>query len=162
MVNRNVQKKRLHFSTSLKESIEGAEVIFIAVGTPPDEDGSADLKYVLTVAAGIGEHMQQPLVVVTKSTVPVSTAEKVRKALQEQLDKLDLNYLLIGIGEVEIKEELSDVKLKQLTSGLKNYSIEIVESHKSILVQKIKDAIIQMVYSEEKLPNSKTSSTEPY
>ncbi len=87
MVNRNVQKKRLHFSTSLKESIEGAEVIFIAVGTPPDEDGSADLKYVLTVAAGIGEHMQQPLVVVTKSTVPVSTAEKVRKALQEQLDK---------------------------------------------------------------------------
>ncbi len=87
MVTRNVQKKRLHFSTSLKDSIQGAEVVFIAVGTPPDEDGSADLKYVLAVAAGIGEHMQQPLVVVTKSTVPVSTAEKVRKALQEQLDK---------------------------------------------------------------------------
>lgn len=87
MVTRNVQKKRLHFSTSLKESIQDAEVIFIAVGTPPDEDGSADLKYVLAVAAGIGEHMQKPLVVVTKSTVPVSTAEKVRKALQEQLDK---------------------------------------------------------------------------
>lgn len=87
MVTRNVQKKRLHFSTSLKDSIQGAEVVFIAVGTPPDEDGSADLKYVLAVASGIGEHMQQPLVVVTKSTVPVSTAEKVRKALQEQLDK---------------------------------------------------------------------------
>jgi UDPglucose 6-dehydrogenase len=87
MVTRNVQKKRLHFSTSLQDSIQGAEVVFIAVGTPPDEDGSADLKYVLAVAAGIGEHMQQPLVVVTKSTVPVSTAEKVRKALQEQLDK---------------------------------------------------------------------------
>lgn len=87
MVTRNVQKKRLHFSTSLKDSIQGAEVVFIAVGTPPDEDGSADLKYVLAVAASIGEHMQQPLVVVTKSTVPVSTAEKVRKALQEQLDK---------------------------------------------------------------------------
>ena len=87
MVTRNVQKKRLHFSTSLQESIQDAEVIFIAVGTPPDEDGSADLKYVLAVAAGIGEHMQKPLVVVTKSTVPVSTAEKVRKALQEQLDK---------------------------------------------------------------------------
>lgn len=87
MVNRNVQKKRLHFSTSLKESIQDAEVIFIAVGTPPDEDGSADLKYVLAVAASIGEHMQKPLVVVTKSTVPVSTAEKVRKALQEQLDR---------------------------------------------------------------------------
>jgi len=87
MVTRNTQKKRLHFSTSLKESIQGAEVIFIAVGTPPDEDGSADLKYVLAVASGIGEHMQQPLVVVTKSTVPVSTAEKVRAALQTQLDK---------------------------------------------------------------------------
>ncbi|MDX2174607.1 MAG: UDP-glucose/GDP-mannose dehydrogenase family protein [Bacteroidota bacterium] len=87
MVTRNVQKKRLHFSTSLKDSIQGAEVIFIAVGTPPDEDGSADLKYVLAVASSIGEHMQHPLVVVTKSTVPVSTAEKVRTALQTQLDK---------------------------------------------------------------------------
>lgn len=87
MVTRNVQKKRLHFSTSLKDSIQGAEVIFIAVGTPPDEDGSADLKYVLAVASSVGEHMQQPLVIVTKSTVPVSTAEKVRKALQTQLDK---------------------------------------------------------------------------
>lgn len=87
MVERNVQKKRLHFSTSLKDSIQGAEVVFIAVGTPPDEDGSADLKYVLAVAASVGEHMTHPLVIVTKSTVPVSTAEKVRKALQEQLDK---------------------------------------------------------------------------
>lgn len=87
MVARNAQKKRLHFSTSLKSSIEGAEVVFIAVGTPPGEDGSADLSYVLAVASSIGEHMNHPLVVVTKSTVPVSTAEKVRKALQDALDK---------------------------------------------------------------------------
>ncbi len=87
MVKRNVEKNRLHFSTSLKDSIQGAEVVFIAVGTPPDEDGSADLKYVLGVASSIGEHMQHPLLVVTKSTVPVSTAEKVRKALKDQLDK---------------------------------------------------------------------------
>lgn len=87
MVVRNTQKKRLHFSTSLQESIKGAEVAFIAVGTPPDEDGSADLKYVLAVAAGIGQYMDKPLVVVTKSTVPVTTAEKVRKALQSELDK---------------------------------------------------------------------------
>ena len=57
MVARNTQKKRLHLSTSLQESIKEAEVAFIAVGTPPDEDGSADLKYVLAVAAGIGQHM---------------------------------------------------------------------------------------------------------
>lgn len=87
MVKRNVDKKRLHFSTSLKDSIQGAEVVFIAVGTPPDEDGSADLKYVLAVASSVGEHMQHPLVIVTKSTVPVTTAEKVRNALAEQLAK---------------------------------------------------------------------------
>jgi len=87
MVLRNSEKKRLHFSTSLKESIQHSEVVFIAVGTPPDEDGSADLKYVLGVASSIGEHMTHPLVVVTKSTVPVSTAEKVRKAVQDALDK---------------------------------------------------------------------------
>ncbi|MBK6521239.1 MAG: UDP-glucose/GDP-mannose dehydrogenase family protein [Sphingobacteriaceae bacterium] len=87
MVLKNSEKKRLHFSTSLKESIQGAEVVFIAVGTPPDEDGSADLKYVLGVAASIGEHMTNPLVVVTKSTVPVGTSIKVKKAVQDALDK---------------------------------------------------------------------------
>jgi UDPglucose 6-dehydrogenase len=87
MVLRNSQKNRLHFSTSLQESIGDVEVAFIAVGTPPDEDGSADLKYVLGVAADIGKYMQKPLVVVTKSTVPVTTAEKVRKAVQAELDK---------------------------------------------------------------------------
>ncbi len=86
MVHRNYQKERLHFSSSLQESIQGAEVVFIAVGTPPDEDGSADLKYVLAVASDIGKHMQKPLVVVTKSTVPVTTAEKVRTSVQKELD----------------------------------------------------------------------------
>jgi len=87
MVNRNVEKKRLHFSTNLAEAIQGSEVVFIAVGTPPDEDGSADLKYVLAVASSIGKHAQHSMVVVTKSTVPVGTAEKVRVALNEELLK---------------------------------------------------------------------------
>ena len=81
-----------------------------------------------------------------------------KKILQEQLDSLNLNYSIIGFGEVEIKETLQGDKLKQLSSGLGNYGIEIVESHKSILVQKIKDAIIEMVYMDEKLPSSKISS----
>ena len=85
IVARNTQRKRLHFSTSLADGIREAEVAFIAVGTPPDEDGSADLKYVLGVAAEIGRHMQRPIVVVTKSTVPVSTSEKVRAALAAEL-----------------------------------------------------------------------------
>ncbi len=101
MVARNVQKNRLHFSTSLQESIADAEVAFIAVGTPPDEDGSADLKYVLAVAAGVGQHMKRPMVVVTKSTVPVSTAEKVRKAVQAELDKRgeNMNYFVASNPE---------------------------------------------------------------
>lgn len=87
MVLRTTQKNRLRFSTSLEDSVKDIDVAFIAVGTPPDEDGSADLKYVLAVASGIGRHMQKPLVVVTKSTVPVTTAEKVRQAVQAELEK---------------------------------------------------------------------------
>jgi UDPglucose 6-dehydrogenase len=85
MVKRNFDKGRLSFSTSLKDSIEGCEAAFIAVGTPPDEDGSADLKYVLGVATEIGTYMQDYMVIVTKSTVPVGTANKVRTALKNAL-----------------------------------------------------------------------------
>lgn len=86
IVTRNVRKGRLHFSTKLEEVIKGAEVAFIAVGTPPGEDGSADLRYVLKVAETIGEHMDEYLVIVTKSTVPVGTAAKVKKAIQKALN----------------------------------------------------------------------------
>lgn len=91
MVHKNVQKERLFFTTNLPESIKDAEAVFIAVGTPPDEDGSADLKYVLGVAAEVGKHMQHYMVVVTKSTVPIGTAEKVRAAVKAELDKRGLN-----------------------------------------------------------------------
>lgn len=91
MVLRNVEKGRLHFSTSLADTLEGTEVVFSAVGTPPDEDGSADLKYVLDVARQVGRHMTDYLLIVTKSTVPVGTAAKVKKAIQEELDKRGVN-----------------------------------------------------------------------
>lgn len=86
MVLRNVEQKRLHFSTNLADSLEGTEVVFGAVGTPPDEDGSADLKYVIQVAREVGRNINDYVLMVTKSTVPVGTAEKVRKAIQEELD----------------------------------------------------------------------------
>lgn len=85
MVQRNVEKDRLHFSTSLAESLEGVQVVFGAVGTPPDEDGSADLKYVLQVAKEVALNMNDYVLMVTKSTVPVGTAEKVRKAMNDAL-----------------------------------------------------------------------------
>jgi len=84
MVN-NIEKGRLSFTNSIKEAITGAEVIFIAVGTPPDEDGSADLKHVLSVASEIGTLLDHYVVVATKSTVPVGTAEKIRIAIKNKL-----------------------------------------------------------------------------
>jgi UDPglucose 6-dehydrogenase len=105
IVERNTQAGRLHFSTSLAESIKGCDVAFIAVGTPPGEDGSADLKYVLAVATQIGENIEDYLVVVTKSTVPVGTATKVKKAVQDALDKRSSNVLFDVASNPEFLKE---------------------------------------------------------
>lgn len=87
MVIRNMKAGRLRFATDLSACLDGVEILFSAVGTPPDEDGSADLRYVLDVAHSVGRYMTDYLVVVTKSTVPVGTARKVKAAIQSELDK---------------------------------------------------------------------------
>jgi len=87
LIERNMVKGRLNFSTSLANSISDTEAIFISVGTPPDEDGSADLKHVLAVAKECGRHMEEYKLIVTKSTVPVGTSKKVRDVIQLELDK---------------------------------------------------------------------------
>ena len=87
LVRRNVEFDRLNFTTDLTEVLDDVEVVFSAVGTPPDEDGSADLKYVLAVARQFGQHINKYTILVTKSTVPVGTAKKVKAAIQEELDK---------------------------------------------------------------------------
>lgn len=87
MVHRNMEKRRLHFKTKLVDSLEGCEVVFSAVGTPADNDGSADLQYVLDVAREVGRNIDDYVLLVTKSTVPVGTSAKVKAALQEELDK---------------------------------------------------------------------------
>jgi UDPglucose 6-dehydrogenase len=94
LVKRNMEKGRLVFGTDLSKVVDESDAIFIAVGTPPDEDGSADLKYVTGVAKEIGQHIDRYTVVVTKSTVPVGTASKVRQAISEELLKrnLDLKF----------------------------------------------------------------------
>ena len=91
MVKRNVQAGRLHFTTDLRNCLDDVEVVFSAVGTPPDNDGSADLKFVLEVARTIGQNMKKYVLVVTKSTVPVGTAKKVRATIQAELDKRGLS-----------------------------------------------------------------------
>jgi len=87
MVDRNFKKGRLHFSTDLGSAIKDSEVVMIAVGTPPGEDGSADLQYVLAVAKEIGSQMDHYMIIVNKSTVPVGTGDKVRKTVQAELNK---------------------------------------------------------------------------
>jgi UDPglucose 6-dehydrogenase len=87
LVRQNVEAGRLHFTTDLTTCLDNVDVVFSAVGTPPDEDGSADLKYVLEVARTFGQHINKYTLIVTKSTVPVGTARKVKAAIQTELDK---------------------------------------------------------------------------
>lgn len=91
MVLRNVKANRLHFTTNLASILDEVEIVFSAVGTPPDEDGSADLKYVFEVAKTIGQNINRYLVIVTKSTVPVGTSKKVKSIIQAELDKREIS-----------------------------------------------------------------------
>jgi UDPglucose 6-dehydrogenase len=102
IVKKNHAEGRLNFTTDAAEAVAHGRIVFIAVGTPPDEDGSADLKYVLAVARTIGEHMEEAKVVVTKSTVPVGTADKVRAKLDETLKsrgRTDLHFDVVSNPE---------------------------------------------------------------
>ena len=105
MVERNIQKQTLTFSTEIKSSLPDSDVVFIAVGTPPDEDGSADLKNVLAVASDIGKIINKYIVVVTKSTVPVGTAERVRKVIQGELKKRKLKIIFDVASNPEFLKE---------------------------------------------------------
>ena len=110
LIEKNIAKGRLQFSTNIADCIDGADVIFSAVGTPPDEDGSADLKYVLDVAKIIGQNMNHYCMVVTKSTVPVGTAKKVRDAIQKELDIRGENIEFDVASNPEFLKEGNSVK----------------------------------------------------
>lgn len=110
LVAKNYKAGRLKFTTSLEEVLNGQNVVFCAVGTPPDEDGSADLKYVLQVARTIGQHLNKYLVVVTKSTVPVGTASKIRNAINEELAKRGADVEFDVASNPEFLKEGSAIK----------------------------------------------------
>jgi UDPglucose 6-dehydrogenase len=105
IVQRNHEERRLLFTTSLAEAMVDTEIVFIAVGTPPGEDGSADLKYVIGVADEIGAHLSDYAVVVTKSTVPVGTAEKVHAAVSKALDKRGAEVAFDVVSNPEFLKE---------------------------------------------------------
>lgn len=110
LVAKNVKAGRLKFSSDLASVLNDQEIVFSAVGTPPDEDGSADLKYVLQVAKTIGENLNRYLVVVTKSTVPVGTARKVRQTIQAELDKRGVDVKFDVASNPEFLKEGNAIK----------------------------------------------------
>lgn len=110
LVVKNVKAGRLKFTTDLASVLNEQEIVFSAVGTPPDEDGSADLKYVLQVARTIGENLTKYLVVVTKSTVPVGTAKKVRAAIQAELDRRGVDVRFDVASNPEFLKEGNAIK----------------------------------------------------
>lgn len=105
MVLKNVDRNNLQFTTNLEDAIGNAKIVFIAVGTPMGEDGSADLQYVLSVAKEIGQKMQNRLVVVDKSTVPVGTADKVKATIQKELDKRNVQIEFDVVSNPEFLKE---------------------------------------------------------
>ena len=110
MVKNNVECERLQFTTDLTEVLDDVEVVFSAVGTPPDEDGSADLKYVLAVAHQFGQNIKKYTILVTKSTVPVGTAKKVKAAIQEELDKRGVDVPFDVASNPEFLKEGAAIK----------------------------------------------------
>src|SRR6516164_5127411 len=105
IIARNRKAGRLTFSTDVEAAVAHGDIQFIAVGTPPDEDGSADLQYVLAAARNIGRHMKGFKVIVDKSTVPVGTARRVAQAVQEELDKRDLQQMFSVVSNPEFLKE---------------------------------------------------------
>jgi len=105
LVVKNHKKKSLLFSNNLKEAIKDVEVVFIAVGTPMGDDGSADLKYVLSVATDLGRAIQNKIIIVDKSTVPVGTADKVKETIQEELDKRNVSIEFDVVSNPEFLKE---------------------------------------------------------
>ncbi|KKQ12214.1 MAG: UDP-glucose 6-dehydrogenase, partial [Candidatus Moranbacteria bacterium GW2011_GWE1_36_7] len=110
MVARNLKNKTLSFTTNLEETLKKSDIIFIAVGTPPNEDGSADLSHVLGVATSIGQMMDHELIVVDKSTVPVGTAEKVSKNISEELKKRGVEITFHVVSNPEFLAQGTAVK----------------------------------------------------
>ncbi len=153
MVLKNVENENLFFTTNLKQAIAKAEIIFIAVGTPMRDDGSADLQYVLAVARSIGETMQKHLVVVDKSTVPIGTADKVKAAIQKELDKRKVIIEFEVVSNPEFLKEgaaiVDFMKPDRVVIGSESgYAIEIMKqlyapfsmSHERFIVMDVRSA----------------------
>ncbi|MCW8900383.1 MAG: UDP-glucose/GDP-mannose dehydrogenase family protein [Gammaproteobacteria bacterium] len=153
LVKTNVEEERLFFTTSIADVIDGADLIFIAVGTPPGEDGSADLQYVLGVASDIGKHMTDYAVIVDKSTVPVGTADKVTAQIQFELDKRKLDITFDVASNPEFLKEGAAIEdfmrpdrvvigtaTDKAAEMMRDLYKPFVRNHQHIIIMGIRDA----------------------
>ncbi len=153
LVKTNVEEKRLSFTTKLADVINGADLVFIAVGTPPGEDGSADLQYVLGVASDIGKHMTDYAVIVDKSTVPVGTADKVTAQIQSELDKRKVDITFDVASNPEFLKEGAAIEdfmrpdrvvigtaTDKAAEMMRDLYKPFVRNHQHIIIMGIRDA----------------------
>jgi UDPglucose 6-dehydrogenase len=153
LITRNATEERLFFTASLADAMQTAEVVLIAVGTPPGEDGSADLQYVLAVAKEIGQHLNHYCVVVDKSTVPVGTADKVKEAIQKELDQRGTKVEFAVVSNPEFLKEgaaiddfmkpdrvvvgVNDERAKQVMHDL---YLPFMRHHEKVIMMGVRDA----------------------
>ncbi len=145
MLNKNVQQERIYFTTKIKEAIEYAEILFIAVGTPQDEDGSANLSYVFDVARDIGKYMLENKVIVSKSTVPVGTGDKIKAILEDELAKrnVKINFSIVSNPEF-LKEGVA-------INDFMRPDRVVIGADDSVALEKIKELYKPFVYSHERI-----------
>ena len=153
MVQRNVEQERLSFTTDIKDAVEKTDICIIAVGTPPDEDGSADLQYVLAVARDIGTYTNGYKVIINKSTVPVGTADLVKAEVQKILDERNINYRFNVVSNPEFLKEgdaINDcMKPDRVVVGtdspkcaeiLKELYAPFARSHEKLIIMSVRSA----------------------
>jgi len=153
LITNNAREERISFTTSLADAMQTAELVFIAVGTPPGEDGSADLKYVLAVAKEIGQHLSRYCIVVDKSTVPVGTADKVRSAIQTELDKRGVSIEFDVVSNPEFLKEGAAIDdfmrpdrvvvgtdSEKATKIMRDLYLPFMRYHENIIIMGIRDA----------------------
>ncbi len=153
VVKTNAEEGRLRFTTSLAEAMADSDIYFIAVGTPPGEDGSADLRYVLAVAREIGQHLSEYAVVVDKSTVPVGTADKVAAAIREELERRGVEVPFDVVSNPEFLKEGAAVEdfmrpdriiigseSEKATEVMRTLYADFCRSHDRVMVMGVRDA----------------------
>ncbi|MBX9722310.1 MAG: hypothetical protein K2X81_12995 [Candidatus Obscuribacterales bacterium] len=150
IISRNRKARRLQFSTDVKASVDHGDIQFIAVGTPPDEDGSADLKYVLSAARNIGQHMKSSKVIIDKSTVPVGTAHKVKQAIAEELQKRgEYSVQFSVVSNPEFLKEGDAIIDSAKPFLIKAGGARVLLKEKTAIVVSMRDGVVKIRNLEE-------------